>query len=98
MQLMRTLKETDYLDPFQLGFRLGFSIETALVLLVDDLWQSWDEGGVAILVLLEFSAAFKAIDHGILLSQLHRLGIGDTILWWFSSFLRGQFQSVLIER
>ena len=35
-QLQALLDETDFPDPFQLGFRLGFAIETALVALYDD--------------------------------------------------------------
>ena len=38
-QLQALLDETDFLDPFQLGFRLGFGMETALVTLYDDLCQ-----------------------------------------------------------
>lgn len=43
---MRILK--DYLAPFQLDFRPGYSAEAALVVLslvVDGLCQSWDRGG-----------------------------------------------------
>ena len=36
-QLQALLDETDFLDPFQLGFRPGFGMETALVALFDDL-------------------------------------------------------------
>lgn len=33
--------EDDYLDPFQFGLTLGFSTKTALVALIDNLWQKW---------------------------------------------------------
>lgn len=36
-------------------------------------------------------------DDGILLGHLWELGVSDKVLCWFSSFLQGQFQSVLTE-
>lgn len=43
---------------------------------VDDLWQSWEDGGASTLVLLDLLAAFNTFDHGIFLSRLCRLGTG----------------------
>ena len=64
------LDETDFLDPFQSGFRPGFGTETALVALYDDLCRERDRGSVTLLILLDLSAAFNAIDHGVLLDRL----------------------------
>uniref|UniRef100_A0A8C6XGP5 Reverse transcriptase domain-containing protein n=1 Tax=Naja naja TaxID=35670 RepID=A0A8C6XGP5_NAJNA len=94
-QLPLFLEETEYLDPYQSGFRAGHSTETALVALVDDLWRARDRGFSSVLVLLDLSAAFDTIDHGILLRRLRGLGVGGTVLRWFSSFLSGRSQSVL---
>uniref|UniRef100_A0A8D0DWT2 Reverse transcriptase domain-containing protein n=1 Tax=Salvator merianae TaxID=96440 RepID=A0A8D0DWT2_SALMN len=97
-QLQRSLDEADYLGPWQSGFRPGYSTETALVALIDDLWRARDRGYSSILVLLDLSEAFNTIDHGILLRQLEGLGVGATVLWWFSSYLSGRLQSVLVGR
>ncbi|KAK9396605.1 RNA-directed DNA polymerase from mobile element jockey-like [Crotalus adamanteus] len=94
-QLLRSLDETNYLDPFQSGFRPGYSTETALVALTDDLWRARDRGYSSILVLLDLSAAFDTIDHGILLRRLGEVGVGGTVLRWFSSYLSDRLQSVL---
>uniref|UniRef100_A0A8C7E7H9 Reverse transcriptase domain-containing protein n=1 Tax=Naja naja TaxID=35670 RepID=A0A8C7E7H9_NAJNA len=94
-QLPGFLEEADYLDPYQSGFQPRYSTETALVTLVDDLWRARDRGYSSVLVLLDLSAAFDTIDHGILLQRLRGLGVGGTVLQWFSSYLSGRSQSVL---
>ena len=43
-QLQVLLDEMDFLDPFQLGFRMGFGMETALVALYNDLCWERDRG------------------------------------------------------
>ena len=55
-QLQTLLNETDYLDPFQSGFRPGFGTGTAVVALYDDLCQEKDRGSVTLLILLDLSA------------------------------------------
>lgn len=44
LQIQKILKKMDYLDTFQSRFRAGHGIKTALVLLLDDLWQQQDGG------------------------------------------------------
>ncbi|KAF7251184.1 Brother of CDO [Varanus komodoensis] len=73
-QLQVLLDETDYLDPFQSCFRPRYCTESALVTLYDDLCR----GSASLLVLLDLSAAFTTIDHGILLDRLAGLGVGST--------------------
>ncbi|KAF7237689.1 Patatin-like phospholipase domain-containing protein 2 [Varanus komodoensis] len=94
-QLQALLDETDYLDPFQSGFRPGYGTESALVALYDDLCREKDRGSASLLVFLDLSAAFDTIDHGILLDRLAGLGVG-TALQWFHSYLNGQFQKVVL--
>ncbi|KAF7239530.1 putative RNA-directed DNA polymerase from transposon BS [Varanus komodoensis] len=85
-QLQALLDETDYLDPFQSGFRPGYGTESALVALYDDLCREKDRGSASLLVLLDLSAAFDTIDHG--------LRVGGTALQWFRSYLNGRSQKV----
>ncbi|KAF7252571.1 RNA-directed DNA polymerase from mobile element jockey [Varanus komodoensis] len=95
-QLQALLDETDYLDPFQSSFRPGYGTESALVALYDDLCRERARGSASLLVLLDLSAAFNTIDHGILLDRLRGLGVGGSAWQWFRSYLDGQFQKMVL--
>ena len=95
-QLQVLLDETDFLDPFQLGFRPGFGMETALVALYDDLSQERDRGSVTLLIPLDLSVAFNTIDLGVFLDRRVELGIGGIPLQWFRSFLADRVQRVVL--
>ena len=82
-------------EKFQSGFKRFHSTETALLKVFNDLLLAADSGNSAILVLLDLSAAFDTVDHGILLSRLeHCVGVTGTALKWFDSYLTGRSFSV----
>ena len=97
-QLQAHLDETDALDPFQSGFRPCHGTETALVALYDDLLREADRGKISLLVLLDISAAFDTVDHGILLGRLSELGIGGLALAWVCSFLEDHTRECSLGR
>ena len=83
---------------FQSAYRLGHSTETALLKVVNDLLLAIDEGKLSLLLLLDLSAAFDTIDHGILLHRLqHVFAIQGTVLSWFRFYLTKRFQTVSIQ-
>jgi len=65
-QLKSYLQSFDLLPSLQSGFRPGHSTETAVLHVMSDLLEAVDSGDVAALVLLDLSAAFDTVDHGIL--------------------------------
>ncbi|KAF7247744.1 Reverse transcriptase-like protein [Varanus komodoensis] len=71
-QLQALLDETDYLNPFQSGFRPGYGTESALVALYTDLCREKDRGSASLLVLLDLSVAFNTIDHGEAVAVLNQ--------------------------
>ena len=49
------------------------------------------------LLFLDVSKAFDRVWHKALLSKLETLGIGDSALRWFSSYLSGRYQRVVLN-
>lgn len=95
-QLQIFLKKMDCRDPFQLKCMTHPGTETALLLLYEDLLReaNRERDHITLLVLLDLSAAFQAVNHGILLDRLSGLGIRGVALHWFQSLLDGWFQRV----
>ena len=82
----------------QSAYRKYHSTETALLRVQNDLLRAVDQHQEAVLILLDFSAAFDTIDHDILLQRLReRYGFTQTALKWFSTYLRGRTQCIDIR-
>ena len=57
-----------------------------------------DERGVADVILFNFSKAFDAASHAILLEKLNRLALHSSLLEWFEFFLTGRQMRVCVRR
>jgi hypothetical protein len=96
-QLVRYLDDNNLQEKFQSAYRPGHSCETALLRIVNDLFQIVDKGNTAILVLLDLSAAFDTIDHKLLLERLtSEFGITGRAIDWFESYLTSRTQKILV--
>jgi len=80
---------------FYLNFsRLTKHFTAALKVLADILF-ALDTGDIAVLTLLDLSAAFDTVDHATLLRRLDTsYGISGTVLGWFASYLSGRIQTL----
>ena len=84
--------------PLQSAYRDKHSTESDLIKVQNDILSVLDAGSSAILLMLDLSAAFDAIDHDILLSRLCNVyGITGNALDWSRSYLTGRIQRVVIE-
>ena len=79
-------------------YRKFHSTESALLKVKNDILLNMNSQHVTLLVLLDLSAAFDTIDHGILLEKRRSVfGVRDTALSWIASYLSGRTQQVSID-
>lgn len=94
-QLLTYLKESNLLPSLQSAYRQYHSTETAVLKVISDILSALDAGNLAILALLDLSAAFDSIDHSTLLQRFRvSYGIDGTVLDWITSYLSDRTQHV----
>ena len=97
-QLTSHMRENNLHEQMQSAYRQNHSTETALLKVHSDILSAVDNGCVVVLVLLDLTAAFDTIDHGILLSRLrHIFGVTGAALDWLRSYLADRKQLVRID-
>ena len=94
-QLLVYLTTFRLLPDQQSAYRAYHSTETAVLKVLSDILLAVDRGDIAVLTLLDLSAAFDTVDHGILLRRLNvSYGLGGSVHRWFTSYLHGRVQYV----
>lgn len=94
-QLNNHLNANGLLPVEQSAYRQYHSTETAMLKVLSDAYATADVRQVTLLCLLDLSAAFDTVDHGILLDRLqHTYGLRGYVLQWFRSYLSDRSQSV----
>ena len=78
----------------QFGFRKYHSSYMALMVLMNELITSLENGESVIGVFLDFSKAFDTVDHRIFFNKLEHYGIRGNALSWFQSYLTDRKQYV----
>ena len=86
-RLFKYLSENSILYKTQFGFQTPHSTEHAILLLVNQLYQSFDESKFTLGIFIDLSKAFDTVDHKILTKKLELYGIKDCNLRWFESYL-----------
>ena len=97
-QLLFHQRVNGFEEKLQSAYKEGHSTETALVRVQNDLLVALDARKIAILLLLDMSAAFDTIDHSILLRRLEKQYlISGVALKWFRSYFTQRMQYVVVE-
>ena len=86
------------LPQHQLEYCKFHSCETALTKLVNDYLWVMEDQEVTALVVMDLSAKFDPVDHGILLDVLNKeFGVSGTPLKWFGSYLHPRDHKVNVN-
>ena len=74
----------------QFGFLPKRSTVWQLLTVLEDIHRALDDGVNVHACFLDISKAFDRVDHGLLLDKLARIGVKQTELAWFNSYLRNR--------
>ena len=93
-RLFKYLSENSILYKKQFGFQTSHSTEHAILLLVNQLYQSFDESKFTLGIFIDLNKAFDTVEHKILTKKLELYGIKDCNLRWFESYLSNRRQFI----
>ena len=97
-QLRNYLQDSELFPAMQSAYRENHSTETALLKVYNDILLALDKGQEAILLLLDYSAAFDTISHERMIRLFRqKYGIGGTVLSWLKSYLVNRKQIIIVN-
>ena len=97
LQLFEYLDSSSLLHPNHHGSRRAHSTCTALIQMYDTWVHAAEEGELAGVMMVDVSAAFDMVDHGLLLQKLELLGLDEHAVRWFESYLSNRSQTVCVD-
>ena len=81
----------------QHGFRAGYSCESQLASLAQEISQAVDERDQIDVIFLDFKKAFDVVPHYQLCSKLANVGIDPSVFYWIQNFLFSRRQAVKVD-
>ena len=96
-QIIAYLDHNRLLHPNHHAYRAQHNTNTALVQMYDGWLQAAEAGQMAGVCLLDMSAAFDVVDHGLLTDKLALYGFDQDAVDWVTSYLGERSQCVVIE-
>lgn len=93
-QIMDYFTSNSLIYDFQSGFRPSYSTDSCLIHLTDYIKQQSDKGKLTGMVVLDLEKAFDTVDHSILIGKLKALGLTQSSISWFQSYLKDRWQAV----
>ena len=96
-QFVKHCNSNCLLPDYQYSYWANYSMETSLVKMASDILWAMKDQCITMMVILDLSVAFDAVDHDILLKILeNQFGVTGTALSWFNNYLRPQSFKVCI--
>ena len=86
-RLYSYLPENSILFNKRFGFQAGHSTEHALLELVDQISNTFNDKNYLLGIFTDLSKAFDTVDHKILIQKLNHYGINRKNLSWFKIYL-----------
>jgi len=89
-------KDRNWLYEKQHGFRPGYSCESQIITVCQDISNSLDEAAELDAIIIEFSKAFGLVPHDWLLKKIAGSGVDSRVVVWFREFLIDSSQRVRV--
>jgi len=93
---MQAMVKNDWLYDGQHGFRPGYSSESQLITVCQDLADTLDKGVGIVAIITDFSKAFDFVPHDRLLMKLASSGVDSKLVFWVREFLLGRTDMVSV--
>ena len=98
-QFKKHCNHYDLLPENHSAYRKHYSCETSLLRRTNDILWNMENKLVTSVTLLDLSATFDTVDHGILLEILHnKFGVDGNVLEWYSYYLKPRKFKVSINK
>ena len=94
--LMQVWDKNDWLYEGQHGFRPGYSCESQVIAVCQDIADSLDNGDKIDANIVDFSKAFDLVTHSLLLNKIAISGMDSKVVVWIREFLLGRAQRVRV--
>jgi hypothetical protein len=95
--LRQVWDKNDWLCEGQHGFRPGYSCESQVITVYQDIADSLDNGDRIDAIIVDFSKTFDLVPHDRLLTKTANSGADPRVAVWIREFLSGRTQRVRIE-
>ena len=86
-----------FLSPFLCGYRKGYSVQHALIVLIEKWRISLDKRGYGGAILMDLSKAFDTLNHDLLIAKLHAYGFDKISLKLIKSYLTNRWQRTKVN-
>ena len=96
-RLCNYLQEYKILYSKQFGFQTGHSTDHAIIQLVEQIYENFEEKKYTLGVFIDLEKAFDTVGHKILLRKMEIYGIAGITLKWFESCLPNRKQYIQIN-